>query len=233
MYELLDSLSVCADVFLNPVFIGLCLTAYLLGSVPFGLVIAITFCGVDPRKAGSGNIGTTNVARLCGLHFGLLTLLADAFKGALPVYFALHYSNSIFYSSVVGFCSLLGHLYSIFLRFRGGKAVATTVGVFFPLAFIPLLISGVVCLVLIWISGFVSLGSLALASLLPVCLFLLGPIEALPLSLIVFFLIVLKHRDNIRRLIHGEEKAFLKKKEPKAGLDDEESVTKDQIDRRS
>jgi glycerol-3-phosphate acyltransferase PlsY len=210
MKELFEAMAINAALLFQPAFLVLCALGYVLGSVPFGLVIAKVFCRIDPREAGSGNIGTTNVARLCGLRFGLLTLLCDALKGALPVYLALELLHAVFYAGLVGFFALLGHLYSIFLGFKGGKAVATTVGVFIPLAFLPLLISGLVCLLVIGLSGFVSLGSLALATLLPVCLLLFGPLEALPLSLAAWFLVMLKHRGNIRRLLRGEEKSFLK-----------------------
>lgn len=198
--------------FSYPLFGALCFLAYLLGSIPFGLVIAKGVCGIDPRTAGSGNIGTTNVARLCGLHWGVATLLCDALKGLAPVSLALYLLHSPFFAGFVGLCALLGHLFSVFLRFKGGKAVATTVGVFLPLSFPALLISGLVCLLVIWRSGFVSLGSLTLATLLPVCLFFLGRTELMPLAIIVWLLIFTKHRENIKRLLRGEEKSFLKKK---------------------
>ncbi|MDR2893797.1 MAG: glycerol-3-phosphate 1-O-acyltransferase PlsY [Deltaproteobacteria bacterium] len=195
-----------------PLFAVLCLAAYLLGSVPFGLVLAKVFCGIDPRSAGSGNIGATNVARLCGLHWGVTALVCDALKGLLPTALALHWLGLPFYASLVGLCALLGHLFSVFLRFKGGKAVATSAGVFLPLSFWSLLIAGVICLLVIWRSGFVSLGSLTLAVLLPLCLIFFGRYDLLPLALAVLVLIVVKHRDNIGRLRRGEEKSFLKKK---------------------
>ena len=105
-----------------------CLCAYLLGSIPFGLVIARTFCGIDPRTAGSKNIGTTNVARLCGLHWGVATLVCDAMKGLLPTLLALQFLHSPFHASLVGLCALIGRLYSVFLGFTGGQAGDTTVG---------------------------------------------------------------------------------------------------------
>ncbi len=175
----LHSLPVLPDE-ARPLFVLLCLAAYVLGSVPFGLVIAKVFCGIDPRSAGSGNIGTTNVARLCGLRWGVATLLCDALKGFLPTVLALHWLNSPFYASLTGLCALLGHLFSLFLRFRGGKAVATSVGVFLPLSLWSLLISGLICLLVIWRSGFVSLGSLTLAGLLPLCLLFFGRYDLLP-----------------------------------------------------
>lgn len=192
---------------------ALCLGAYLLGSVPFGLVIAKGLCGVDPRTDGSRNTGSTNVARLCGMRYGLLTLLCDALKGLGPVTLSLYFTGSPLLASAVGLCALVGHLWSIFLRFKGGKAVATTVGVFLPLSFPALAVSGVICLLVIWRSGFVSLGSLTLAALLPVCLAMLGRYELLPLAVTVMLLIFVKHRENIRRLVKGEEKSFLKSKQ--------------------
>lgn len=194
-------------------FYGLCLSAYFLGSIPFGLVIAKVFCGIDPRKDGSKNVGSTNVARLCGFQYGVLTLVCDALKGLAPTWAALYLFNAPFWASVVALCALVGHLYSIFLKFKGGKAVATTVGVFIPLSFPALLASAVICVLVIWRSGFVSLGSLVLAACLPISLAALGRFELLPFALIVMALIFFKHRDNIRRLRAGEEKSFLKSRQ--------------------
>ncbi len=134
--------------------------AYVMGSIPFGLVFARTFCGVDPRTGGSRNVGATNVARLCGTKWGVATLVCDALKGALPVAIALSFSDSTLFHSLTALAALLGHLHSCFLSFKGGKAVATTVGVFIPLAFWQLVLAGIACLLVIWRSGFVSLGSL-------------------------------------------------------------------------
>ncbi len=133
--------------------------AYVMGSIPFGLVFARTFCGVDPRTGGSRNVGATNVARLCGTKWGVATLVCDALKGALPVAIALSFSDSTLFHSLTALAALLGHLHSCFLSFKGGKAVATTVGVFIPLAFWQLVLAGIACLLVIWRSGFVSLGT--------------------------------------------------------------------------
>lgn len=185
--------------------------AYVIGSVPFGLVFAKTFCGIDPRTAGSGNIGTTNVARLCGKKWGVLTLLCDVLKGTLPVYVATQLSSSDCLWTLTALAAILGHLYSCFLSFKGGKAVATSIGVFIPLAFWQLLIAGLICLLLIWRSGFVSLGSLALVSAMPLLLLLSGRWALLPLALIVLALVFWSHRENIQRLARGEEKTWIKK----------------------
>ncbi|MCL1916080.1 MAG: glycerol-3-phosphate 1-O-acyltransferase PlsY [Desulfovibrionaceae bacterium] len=191
-----------------------CVLAYLAGSIPFGLIIAKGLCGVDPRREGSRNVGATNVARLCGLPYGLLALAGDALKGFLPVWLALGRMESQ-WASLVGLAALLGHLFPIFLRFKGGKAVATTVGVFLALYWPAMLISGALCLLGIALSGYVSLGSLLLAAALPVCLGFLGRPELLPLSLAVLILIFSKHRENIKRLLDGQEKSFLKNRQKK------------------
>ena len=186
--------------------------AYLLGSVPYGLVIAKTCCGVDPRTAGSGNTGATNVARLCGFGWGVATLACDLLKGALPVAFALHVLQADpAVVSCVGLAAVLGHLFSCFMAFRGGKAVATSIGIFLPLAFWQLLVACLLCVLAIWRSGFVSLGSLTLARALPAALAVSGQWQWLPLSLAVMALIYWRHRENITRLLRGTEKPWRKK----------------------
>ncbi len=188
------------------------LAAYLCGSVPYGLLIAKHFCSIDPREQGSKNVGSTNVARLCGAKWGFLTLFCDAGKGFFPVLIAIKTSDSATMHSAVALAALFGHLYSVFLGFKGGKAVATTVGVFLPLAFWQLLIAGIICIAAIWRSGFVSLGSLILVTLMPILLLIAGKIQLLPLSLIIAGLVFYKHRENIQRLISGQEKPWRREK---------------------
>ena len=185
---------------------------YCIGSVPFGLVFAKTFCHIDPRTAGSGNVGATNVSRLCGTGWGVATLACDLLKGALPVAIIMHYSGSELAWTLTALAAILGHLYSCFLGFKGGKAVATSIGVLIPLAFWQLLAAVVLCLLLIWRSGFVSLGSLAPVPAMPILLALSGKFSLLPLSLIILGLVYWSHRENIRRLARGEEKTWIKKK---------------------
>lgn len=185
---------------------------YCIGSVPFGLVFAKTFCHIDPRTAGSGNVGATNVSRLCGTGWGVATLACDLLKGTLPVAIIMHYSGSELAWTLTALAAILGHLYSCFLGFKGGKAVATSIGVLIPLAFWQLLAAVVLCLLLIWRSGFVSLGSLALVTAMPILLALSGKFSLLPLSLIILGLVYWSHRENIRRLARGEEKTWIKKR---------------------
>lgn len=184
---------------------------YLIGSLPFGLIFARTFCGVDPRTAGSGNVGATNVARLCGKVFGVATLLCDVLKGALPVWFATRLSDSMLLITLTALAAIGGHLFSCFLHFKGGKAVATSIGVLIPLALWQLILACVLCLFLIWRSGFVSLGSLALVTALPVLLLVSGRFSLLPLALIILVVVYWSHRENIRRLAKGEEKTWVRK----------------------
>ena len=192
---------------------ALCIAlAYALGSVPWGLVIAKTFCGVDPRLDGSRNTGATNVARLCGFGWGVATLACDVLKGALPVWLALRVNPAPLFVSAVALACVLGHVFSCFMRFRGGKAVATSIGVFLPLAFWPLLAASLLCVLIIWRSGYVSLGSLALVTALPLGLCLTGQWPWLPLALCVWALVVWKHRENIARLRAGTEKTWRKGK---------------------
>lgn len=185
--------------------------AFFLGSVPFGLVIALKFCGKDPRLDGSRNVGATNVARLCGFKWGLLTLVCDLLKGFLPVLVFVTSDNNLEWLAYpTGLAVICGHMFSVFLGGKGGKGVATTVGVFLALAPPQLVIAGLACLYVIWRSGFVSAGSLLLVCSLPLLLLFSGrPIDFF-FALLVAALVVYKHRDNIRRLLRGEEKSWLK-----------------------
>ena len=195
------------------VHLGILLLAYLMGSVPWGLVIAKTCCGIDPRTQGSQSIGATNVSRLCGFGYGVATLACDLLKGALPVFLALKLESSVFVVSLTGFFAVAGHVWSCFLRFTGGKAVATTIGVFLPLAFFPLLASCLLCVLLIALSGFVSLGSLTLVSSLPLFLAFAGQMDWVGLALALAVVVFWKHRANIQRLHNGNEKSWLKSRQ--------------------
>lgn len=186
--------------------------AYVLGSVPWGVVIARTFCHVDPRAGSSRSTGATNVSRLCGFGWGVATLVCDVLKGALPVWVALAVSPSPLFVSLTGLACVLGHVFSCFMGFRGGKAVATSIGVFLPLAFWQLLAASALCLLVIWRSRYVSLGSLTLVTVLPLLLLLSGVWKWLPLSLCLLVLVTWRHHENIARLLTGTEKAWLKSK---------------------
>ena len=186
----------------------LTLLSYLLGSIPAGFLVGSS-AGVDVRSAGSGNIGATNVARTLGWKKGLVTLFADVAKGFLPVLAAhlLDLGNAA--AAAAGLAAFAGHLYPVFLRFKGGKGVATAAGVY--LAAMPLgilVVVGVFVLVML-AARRVSLASLSAAVLAPVAAWALSyPEEVAWMSLVIGFLVVLRHRDNIRRLMAGEEPRF-------------------------
>lgn len=185
--------------------------AYLLGAVPFGLVVGKILCGIDPRTDGSRNTGATNVARLCGFKYGVLALVLDLGKGLAPVVLARSFTESTLFLSLTAAAAIVGHCYSVFLRGKGGKAVATTVGAFFGLAFWPTLFAAVLCIAVIIKSGFVSLGSLTLAVAIPLFMLLSGHFTFAVCGAGIMALIFWRHRENIERLAKGEEKPWRKK----------------------
>ena len=187
---------------------------FLLGSVPFGLIISRRFCGTDPRTAGSCNVGATNVARLCGFKWGVVTLVCDLLKGFLPVFLLVTSDGNLRgLAYPAGLAVILGHMYSFFLDFKGGKGVATTVGVFLALAPVQFILAALACLAAIWKTGYVSVGSLILVSLLPVLFLVSGRFGDMLFALVVAGLVFYAHRENIRRLLRGEEKPWMKKKQ--------------------
>jgi glycerol-3-phosphate acyltransferase PlsY len=188
--------------------IGWLILVYIIGSVPFGLLVARMGKGIDPRLSGSRNTGATNVARTCGTRFGVLTFALDMLKGLLPVLFAMGISTSPVFLSLTALAALIGHMYSVFLNRKGGKGVATTIGIFAALTPAPLFWALVLCLILIWTTGYISLGSLTLAGSLPVFIIVFLDWPYLVLSLLVMLLIYGKHRENIVRLARGEEKTW-------------------------
>jgi glycerol-3-phosphate acyltransferase PlsY len=193
----------------------LILGSYLMGSIPFGLVLG-RLAGVDVRAGGSGNIGATNVARLAGRKLGIITLLCDMLKGILPMLAAAwllpEISGREIWVALCGGAAFLGHLFPLYLRFRGGKGVATALGLFLYLTPVAALLAALAFVVVVLNWGYVSLGSLSAALLLPGLVWLLsGSVENTLLALGVGVLIWLKHSDNIGRLRRGEEKGWRKR----------------------
>jgi glycerol-3-phosphate acyltransferase PlsY len=193
-------------------FSGLLIFAYLLGSIPWGLILTRVFAGDDIRQKGSGNIGATNVSRQAGVIPGLLTLAGDIFKGAVPVYLALLVWGPIdgsgaAYVSLVLLAAFSGHLYPIYLRFRdGGKGVATAAGCFAVLSPAAVLAAGGVFLAVLVLSRRVSVGSLSAAAILPFAIWIDADSAILAASaVIVALFIFLRHRDNLKRLLAGKE----------------------------
>ena len=200
--------------------------SYLIGSIPTGLVLAKVTRKEDIRRSGSGNIGATNVTRLLGKKLGVITLLGDVLKAVLPMLAAHWYFvksgrpvSPDEVDAVVSLCggaAFLGHLFPIYLNFRGGKGVATALGVFLVLEPLAVLISIFLFLAVVYFSGFVSAGSLMVSALMTVWIWLLGgsPNHVF-LAFFIGVLIWFKHAENIRRLLEGAEKSWKKKDEEK------------------
>ncbi|OCC15824.1 Acyl-phosphate:glycerol-3-phosphate O-acyltransferase PlsY [Dissulfuribacter thermophilus] len=181
---------------------------YIVGSIPFGLLFS-KIKGIDIRKHGSGNIGATNVARVIGKGWGLFTLLLDFLKGYLPIklyllYYAQGPSDPL--PGVLGLFAVCGHCFSIFLKGRGGKGVATAAGVF--LAFSPkaFLAPVLIFIISVKLSGFVSVGSLLASASAPISMHLNGASPFIePFLWLIVLVIWFQHRSNIKRLLSGKE----------------------------
>jgi glycerol-3-phosphate acyltransferase PlsY len=195
--------------------IGVVAAAYLLGSIPWGVLITRIFGRADIRQAGSGNIGATNVARVAGPAAGILTLLLDAAKGYAAVWIAARYSmDSATWMMVAGLAALVGHCFPIWLNFKGGKGVAAALGVFLalcaPAALSALAVFGLVTAY--W--RYVSLGSISAAAAMPLLIYFLWAPPHAPPTIIIFgtmvaaLLIIYKHDANIQRLVEGVEPKF-------------------------
>jgi glycerol-3-phosphate acyltransferase PlsY len=207
---------------INVTSVAIAISAYLLGSIPFGLLLGKLFGAADVRTEGSGNIGATNVARVAGPLAGILTLLLDAAKGALAVVLAARLSDqSSTWMMIAGLCALVGHCYPIWLGFHGGKGVATAAGVFLVLSPLAFLAAAILFFLVVLYWRFVSLGSISAAAAMPLLIyFFWAPHHAPPYavtfgSLAAALLIVYKHDANIQRLVEGDEPKFSlsKKKE--------------------
>jgi acyl phosphate:glycerol-3-phosphate acyltransferase len=182
--------------------------AYLLGSIPTGLLLGKAW-GVDVRNEGSGNIGATNLYRTVGRKVGVMTLIGDCLKGLIPVLLVKYYAFPAEYAAWVGLAAFCGHVFSVFLRFKGGKGVATAMGVFLALSPLAVAIAlGVfIALMLVW--RYVSLGSIAAAAVMPPAVALLGGGRVLILvTLIISAVVIVKHQGNIKRLLAGTENKF-------------------------
>ncbi|MBI5562017.1 MAG: glycerol-3-phosphate 1-O-acyltransferase PlsY [Deltaproteobacteria bacterium] len=183
--------------------------AYVLGSIPTGIIVARLLGGVDPREAGSGNIGATNVSRTAGKLAGVITLAGDAAKGALPACGVWYFRHEPLLLSLVGLSAFIGHLYPVFLKFKGGKGVATALGVLVVVSPLATLLSVIVFAVTVAVKRYVSLGSILASAVFPVFLaFLPGGRVYVPMGVMVSVLIIIKHKDNIKRLVEGTENGF-------------------------
>jgi glycerol-3-phosphate acyltransferase PlsY len=197
---------------------GLPLLAYLLGSIPFGLVLSALFSNQDIHRKGSGNIGATNVLRVAGAKLGLLTLFLDMFKGAFPVFMAVHLMEipeSLWeqaYLSLVAISAFLGHLYPLYLGLRGGgKGVATAWGCFLIISPASALVTLLVFVMMACVSNRASIASLSGAAILPMAIWYATHSAVITLcAAVTTVLITYRHKDNIVRLVHGTESTILK-----------------------
>jgi glycerol-3-phosphate acyltransferase PlsY len=190
----------------------LALIAYLLGSIPFGYLIVKFKEGRDVRSSGSGNIGATNVLRTAGRGSAVLTLLLDAAKGYLAVWLAGSSSHeSAPAVALTAVAAVLGHLFPVFLKFKGGKGVATVLGVFLYVSAIPITVASGAFLCVVLLSRYVSLGSLAAAIVFPVAYLVLAYPRnpswwLLSAVLVCCGLVIMKHHENVQRLWAGTER---------------------------
>ena len=192
--------------------------SYILGSVPNALWIGKVFKGIDVREHGSKNTGSTNAARVLGAKLGILTLILDISKGLVPTLLAVLLKVDFFENLtkisnldyvLVGICAILGHVFTIFMNFKGGKAVATTLGVFLVLVPKAILFAAIVFFVVFAIFRYVSLSSIFAAISLPIfTYFLYQQIVYIILGILIAILIVVKHKSNIERLKNGTESKF-------------------------
>lgn len=190
---------------------GWLLASYLLGAIPTSYLVGKLFRGIDLRLVGSRNLGATNLYRTLGWQYAVPVGLFDLAKGAIPVaVFGAQLTSISLFPIYCGIAAVIGHVFSVFVGFKGGKGVATAAGVLLALAPFALLAVAVVWGVTVWLSGYVSLGSVLAASLFPVAAELLHPGRPEPLwfDILLAAFLVLKHRSNIQRLLKGTENRF-------------------------
>lgn len=181
--------------------------SYLLGSISFSFIAGKLLKGIDIRQHGSGNAGATNTLRVLGKGPGIAVLLLDAAKGVAAV--AIGYwlgGGEAWIPVFCGIAAIAGHNWPIYFGFKGGKGIATTIGAMATLAFFPTLYAGLIAIVSIAITRYVSLGSLLLSAFLPIFIYVLGwPMETFWASLVLFVFAYWRHRSNIVKLIRGKE----------------------------
>lgn len=188
------------------------IASYLLGAVPTSHVVSRTIAGIDLRQHGSGNLGATNLYRVLGWRYAVPVALFDIAKGVIPVLvFAPQVSASELFAISCGVAAILGHVFSIFVGFKGGKGVATAAGVMLALTPVALGVAALVWILVVRLSGYVSLGSIAAAAVLPVAVYLLDQPktpELLWIDIAVALAVIVLHRRNISRLLQGTENRF-------------------------
>lgn len=191
----------------------LVIAAYFIGSIPFAYIIVKLVKKIDIRTVGSGNAGATNAARVLGKWGFISVFLLDAFKGFLPVFISHYYYGETIITLVVAAVVVLGHTYTVFLGFKGGKGVATGAGVFLALAPKEIGIGLVVFIIVFLATKMVSAGSILASITLLIAVCLMSNWFALKvLTAVIVFFVIFKHRSNIVRILKGEENRFVRKK---------------------
>lgn len=187
------------------------IAAYLVGGIPFGYLLVRFTSGQDVRAMGSGNIGATNVLRTSGRALGVATLLLDIAKGWFAVWLAAKLTDgSTLWMSLAALAVVLGHAFPVFLKFQGGKAVASFVGAFLYLTPLPLAATVIVFVVAVVVTRFISMGSILGALTFPLAVYLIDhpPAEVLAVAILGGLFIVWRHKSNIERLRAGSENVF-------------------------
>jgi acyl phosphate:glycerol-3-phosphate acyltransferase len=196
--------------------------SYLLGAIPTSHLVSRVFARIDLREHGSGNLGATNLYRVLGWKYAIPVALFDIAKGAIPVLvFAPRVSDSELFAVACGVAAILGHVFSVFVGFKGGKGVATAAGVMLGLTPLALGVAAVVWALIVLLTGYVSLGSIAAAAVLPFAVYLLEKPTAPELLWIVALVgasVILLHRRNIQRLLKGTESRFGRRAASTTGL---------------
>jgi glycerol-3-phosphate acyltransferase PlsY len=190
------------------------IVSFLCGSIPTGYLLTKKLCEIDIRTKGSGNIGSTNVKRIAGTKISIITQIIDILKGIIPVILGMYLANTIklpvstnTYISIIAIAVVLGHDYTPFLKFKGGKGVNTTLGAFILVAPIPTLIGVAVHFILRLFTSIVSIRSIAIGVTIPImCIIMKLPISIVVSTTIACILMVVRHKDNLIRIIHNEEK---------------------------
>jgi acyl phosphate:glycerol-3-phosphate acyltransferase len=181
--------------------------AYLIGSVPFALLLARRWGAADLGTFGSGNLGAANVLRAAGVRAGVIVAVLDVAKGAASVALAMRMTTGPLAPAMAGFAAVVGHIYPVWLKFKGGKGVATACGVFSVLTPLAVPPSLAVFLVAVWLTKYISLGSILATIALPSIAYATGaPAETLVAAWAAAALIVFRHRSNVARLVGGTER---------------------------
>lgn len=199
--------------------IGWLLASYLTGAIPTSYLAARTVAGIDLREVGSGNLGATNLFRVLGWKYAIPVGLFDMAKGAVPVWiYGPQVPGIALFPLYCGLAAVVGHVFSVFVRFRGGKGVATAGGVVLGLAPVAFLVVAVVFAAVAWLTGYMSLASVVAAALFPLVSWVLGGARGVVLAVeaALCLFIVWKHRSNIQRLMKGTENRFQTRK--RAGI---------------